>query len=208
MLTTRSTGTDGAIAALLDDPAVAPCIVAHRELEPRPPRYAAWPATIDPRIADGLRARGVEAPYTHQGSAYAHAVAHRNVVVVTPTASGKTLCYNLPVLDAIAQTRRRGRSTSSPPRPSPPTSWSELRALADAERDRPQDPHLRRRHAAERAQRRAGGGPGRDHQPGHAPRRHPPPPHQVVQALREPAVRGDRRAAHVPRRCSAATSPT
>jgi DEAD/DEAH box helicase domain-containing protein len=102
MLTERPTGADGAIAALLDDPAIAPCIVAHRELEPRPPRHIAWPSGIDPRIVDGLRSRGVEAPYTHQGAAYAHAVAHRNVVVVTPTASGKTLCYNLPVLDAIA----------------------------------------------------------------------------------------------------------
>ncbi len=132
MLTTRSTGTDGAIAALLDDPAVAPCIVAHRELEPRPPRYAAWPATIDPRIADGLRARGVEAPYTHQGSAYAHAVAHRNVVVVTPTASGKTLCYNLPVLDAIAHDETVRALYLFPTKALAADQLVELRALADA----------------------------------------------------------------------------
>ena len=44
--------------------------------------------------------RGIEAPYTHQAAAFAAAASGRNAVVVTPTASGKTLCYNLPVLDA------------------------------------------------------------------------------------------------------------
>ena len=102
MLTAPPSNADEAIAALLASPELAPLIVAHRELEPRPPRHAPWPRSLDARLIDGLRSRGVEALYTHQAAAYEAASAGRNVVVVTPTASGKTLCYNLPVLDAIA----------------------------------------------------------------------------------------------------------
>ena len=48
-----------------------------------------------------LRARGIERPYVHQAQAINAALAGQDFVVVTPTASGKTLCYNVPVLDAI-----------------------------------------------------------------------------------------------------------
>ena len=48
-----------------------------------------------------MSARGIEQLYTHQAAAFAHVLAGRNVVTITPTASGKTLCYNAPVLDAI-----------------------------------------------------------------------------------------------------------
>ena len=50
-----------------------------------------------------LRARGLDQLYTHQAEAIAHALGGRNVVVVTPTASGKTLCYNAPSCRAILQ---------------------------------------------------------------------------------------------------------
>ena len=103
MLTAPLTNADAAIASLLADPAIAPLIAAHRELEPKPPQHAPWPAKIDPRIIGALRGRGIDALYTHQAAAYRHAAGGRNLVVVTPTASGKTLCYNLPVLDAIAK---------------------------------------------------------------------------------------------------------
>ncbi|HET8569325.1 MAG TPA: DEAD/DEAH box helicase [Candidatus Limnocylindria bacterium] len=69
----------------------------------KPPRYAPFPAWVDGRIVRALRARGIEALYTHQAAALEAAHARKNVVVVTPTASGKTLCYDLPVLDAIAK---------------------------------------------------------------------------------------------------------
>jgi DEAD/DEAH box helicase domain-containing protein len=132
MLTERPTGTDGAIAALLDDPAIAPCVMAHRELEPRPARHVPWPRDLDRRIVDGLRSRGVEAPYLHQGAAYAHAVAGRNLVVVTPTASGKTLCYNLPVLDAIAHDDAARALYLFPTKALAADQLVELRGLADA----------------------------------------------------------------------------
>jgi DEAD/DEAH box helicase domain-containing protein len=64
-------------------------------------RYAPWPDAIDPRLRTALQARGVTELYTHQAATLAHVLAGENVVVTTPTASGKTLCYNAPVLSTI-----------------------------------------------------------------------------------------------------------
>jgi len=63
--------------------------------------YAPFPAALDERLQRALAARGIDQLYTHQAEAIDHALARRNVVVVTPTASGKTLCYNAPVLGSI-----------------------------------------------------------------------------------------------------------
>jgi len=76
-------------------------ITAHRRLPAREAVYAPFPEGTDPRLISVLRARGIQAPYSHQAEAMSHVQAGKNVVVVTPTASGKTLCYNAPVLDAI-----------------------------------------------------------------------------------------------------------
>jgi DEAD/DEAH box helicase domain-containing protein len=64
-------------------------------------RYAPWPELVDPRLRAALEARGVSQLYTHQAAALTHALGGDNVVVTTPTASGKTLCYNAPVLSTI-----------------------------------------------------------------------------------------------------------
>ena len=74
-------------------------------LPAQPGHYAAFPEDIDPALLEAVKARGVERPYTHQREAWDAVAAGADLVVVTPTASGKTLCYNLPVLDAV---RRRG----------------------------------------------------------------------------------------------------
>jgi DEAD/DEAH box helicase domain-containing protein len=63
-------------------------------------RYSPLPAELDPRLADALRKRGIEQLYSHQAAAWKSILAGQHTVVVTPTASGKTLCYNLPVLQA------------------------------------------------------------------------------------------------------------
>jgi DEAD/DEAH box helicase domain-containing protein len=65
--------------------------------------YAALPEEIRPELRAALAGRGIERLYTHQAEAFAQVHAGRNVVVVTPTASGKTLCYNLPVLNTVVQ---------------------------------------------------------------------------------------------------------
>src|SRR5262249_30284209 len=63
--------------------------------------YADVPAPVDERLRMALARRGIERLYCHQGEAFEHIYAGRNVAIVTPTASGKTLCYNLPVLNLL-----------------------------------------------------------------------------------------------------------
>jgi DEAD/DEAH box helicase domain-containing protein len=72
-----------------------------RQLPARTARYAGFPAVIDPRLLGALRQQGIEQLYTHQAQAIEAVLQGENVVVVTPTASGKTVCYNLPVLNRM-----------------------------------------------------------------------------------------------------------
>jgi DEAD/DEAH box helicase domain-containing protein len=76
-------------------------VTAVRRLAPLEARHAPFGAQLDERLCDVLRQRGVDQLYTHQAVATDHALAGRHVVVTTPTASGKTLCYNAPVLSTI-----------------------------------------------------------------------------------------------------------
>jgi DEAD/DEAH box helicase domain-containing protein len=61
------------------------------------------PGDLATALRAALRARGIEALYTHQARSYTAVREGRHLVVVTPTASGKTLCYNLPVLQRILE---------------------------------------------------------------------------------------------------------
>jgi DEAD/DEAH box helicase domain-containing protein len=76
-------------------------VTAARVLPARGADYAPFPAGVDARLIDVLRGRGIDQPYTHQTAAITHALEGRHVVITTPTASGKTLCYNAPVLSMI-----------------------------------------------------------------------------------------------------------
>ena len=69
--------------------------------------YADLPPDIDARLGSALRARGIERLYSHQRQAWDAVRAGRHTVVVTPTASGKTLCYNLPVLQAALASKAK-----------------------------------------------------------------------------------------------------
>ena len=73
------------------------------DIPARPAQLCALPDALDRRIAGALRSRGIERLYTHQREAWDRVAAGGHVVVVTPTASGKTLCYNLPVLDTVVR---------------------------------------------------------------------------------------------------------
>lgn len=76
-------------------------------LPAREARYAPLPDDLDPRLVRALQARGIERLYSHQRQAWELVRAGRHLVVVTPTASGKTLCYNLPVLQAALERRAK-----------------------------------------------------------------------------------------------------
>ncbi len=78
-------------------------VTALRRLPPAEAQYAPFPGAVDSRLREALGARGIDQLYTHQAEAVEHALAGRHVVVVTPTASGKTLCYNVPILNAVLQ---------------------------------------------------------------------------------------------------------
>src|SRR5258708_1783886 len=73
-------------------------VVAWERIPARSAHEVAFPARLDGALADMLRRSGIERLYTHQAQAVDAALVGENIVVVTPTASGKTLCYNLPVL--------------------------------------------------------------------------------------------------------------
>lgn len=85
------------------DPQLARRITHWQHLSARPARYAAFPRGIDPRLVMALQRRGIERLYTHQAATVEALQRGEHVVVVTPTASGKTLCYNLPVLNALLE---------------------------------------------------------------------------------------------------------
>ena len=69
-----------------------------------PPREGQWediPGDLHPELAAALAARGIRRLYSHQAECRRFIRAGRDTVVVTPTASGKTLCYNLSVIEGL-----------------------------------------------------------------------------------------------------------
>src|SRR5258705_6933651 len=90
------------------------------------------PADIRPELVAALSSRGINSLYSHQADAY-HAVRNgRHLVVVTPTASGKTLCYNLPVLQRLLANPERRALYLFPTKPPAQDQLAELAALKHA----------------------------------------------------------------------------
>ncbi len=76
--------------------------IVHWETIPeREAQYAPFPETLHPKLKKILEKRGIKRLYTHQKTAFEYAAAGTDVTIVTPTASGKSLCYHLPVLQKI-----------------------------------------------------------------------------------------------------------
>jgi DEAD/DEAH box helicase domain-containing protein len=78
-------------------------IVHWETLEAKTAKTIDFPDSIHPSLKEALQNRGIHALYTHQREAYESVMMRKNIVAVTPTASGKTLCYNLPVLETIIE---------------------------------------------------------------------------------------------------------
>src|SRR5690625_389262 len=87
--------------SLKNDPRFMDHVTRWETQSARPPLYGGFPEALDDRLVAALRQRGVRDLYSHQSQAVEHALAGRSTVVVTPTASGKTLCYNVPVIQEI-----------------------------------------------------------------------------------------------------------
>jgi len=78
-------------------------LTAVRHFPAREAQWANFPAWVHPDLVSAYAAKGIRRLYTHQAEAAEAVHAGKNVVIVTPTASGKTLCYNLPVLNATLE---------------------------------------------------------------------------------------------------------
>ena len=89
---------DQVLADLRGDPRFMRAVYHWQVLPARNARLVPFPRTVDARLRNACRRRGITELYTHQARCYELARAGRNVVLVTPTASGKTLAYNLPIL--------------------------------------------------------------------------------------------------------------
>lgn len=81
-----------------DDPRVASQIAHIEEIPPRDAHYAVPQRPMHPRLSEKLGAQGIARIYSHQAQAYDAVTTGKDVVVVTGTNSGKSLCYNLPTL--------------------------------------------------------------------------------------------------------------
>jgi DEAD/DEAH box helicase domain-containing protein len=100
----KSTGLEGAIARFEEAMANPDSPVrAIRRLPAREGEFVDLPESLAPVLRKALASRGIQQLYTHQGASLEHATHGHNFVVVTPTASGKTLCYNLPVLQKLIE---------------------------------------------------------------------------------------------------------
>jgi DEAD/DEAH box helicase domain-containing protein len=74
-----------------------------KHIPAREAQFRPMPTWVRPELTAAYRAKGIDRLYSHQAAAAELARAGKDFVVVTPTASGKTLCYNLPVLNAVLE---------------------------------------------------------------------------------------------------------
>lgn len=77
------------------------CITAKKSLAAQPGEYRDFPSDLSDPLKEVLIQKGIPRLYSHQEEAFRRAQAGDDLVIITPTASGKTLCYDLPVLDAL-----------------------------------------------------------------------------------------------------------
>ena len=92
---------DQIIDRLKSDFAVNSNISHWKTIPARDAVYADYPSDLDLRLVASMQEKGIRQLYSHQAEAINAVMREKDVVVVTPTASGKTLCYNLPVLNRI-----------------------------------------------------------------------------------------------------------
>lgn len=96
-------GLPGVLASWHRDPAMRGQIAFEHTASEQPARSIALPDALHPLVRDALVRRGIRELYSHQHTAFELVRAGTSTVIATPTASGKSLCYNLPVLDRLAR---------------------------------------------------------------------------------------------------------
>ncbi|WP_375771612.1 DEAD/DEAH box helicase [Archangium gephyra] len=96
-------GLDAVLHGWREDRQLSPNFVLDEVTPARSGSYAPIPAEVAPQVREALQRRGIEQLFSHQAEAYQLARSGRSLVIATPTASGKSLCYNLPLLDRFAR---------------------------------------------------------------------------------------------------------
>ncbi|RKX97418.1 MAG: ATP-dependent helicase, partial [Spirochaetes bacterium] len=89
------------LESLREDPAFIKNVTYWGVSRKKKPEYSPLPESLHPILSDYLKKSGIKKLYTHQAEAYRAITSQKDTVIVTPTASGKTLAYNLPVLDTL-----------------------------------------------------------------------------------------------------------
>lgn len=89
------------LAAIQNNPSLSKNIAYYKIIDEKKGEYAPLPDSLEPSLQEALKKRGISSLFTHQSMAIDNAINKKNTVIVTPTASGKTLCYNIPILNEI-----------------------------------------------------------------------------------------------------------
>jgi DEAD/DEAH box helicase domain-containing protein len=95
-------GVHSVLDSWLTSSRVRPCLCADETQPGAPAQHVALPSLL-PSTARALAALGIERLYAHQATAIEAAAAGRHVAIATPTASGKSLCFHVPVLEALGR---------------------------------------------------------------------------------------------------------
>ena len=91
------------LSSIIEDSAFASFITDVKVFPEREGTYKPLPTDLDARLSESCISRGMNKLYAHQAEAYESVRSGQHTVIVTPTASGKTLCYNLPVMQTLLQ---------------------------------------------------------------------------------------------------------
>src|SRR4051812_10971617 len=97
------TGIEPVVAEWLASGYVRPCLAADRQVAPRVGAWSPMPAGLSSKLVAALHERGIDELSSPQAQAFEAAEAGKHVVVPPPPASGKSLCFHLPVLEALAR---------------------------------------------------------------------------------------------------------
>ena len=99
----RPVGVDALVQSWTENEKLRPCFELDRHLDGRGAVLVPFSRTMRPEIRTALQQRGVRALYSHQARAFELGQEAKSFVVATPTASGKSLCFHLPVLERLAR---------------------------------------------------------------------------------------------------------
>ncbi len=97
----RHTNIEHVLSQFRQDPRFISSVTTWQSFDEQPGSYDKVPSDLHPSLRKSLNNQGVVSLYSHQKRAYDLVSSGKNICVITPTASGKTLCYNLPVLNSI-----------------------------------------------------------------------------------------------------------